>query len=174
MHQAFTEGKPFPLVLLDAMMPEMDGFAVAEQLRRNKAYDGATIMMLSSADQQADVLRCQAIGIQSYLTKPVVASVLFNAIVAVLDKFHGDRETAPADHRQYSPAGELMEPQGGGRPEAAAPETGRLRILLAEDNPINQKVAVGTLEGAGHRITVVSNGKEAVAALENCSHSTSS
>jgi two-component system, sensor histidine kinase and response regulator len=141
--------------LLDAMMPEMDGFAVAEVLRSNRAFDAATIMMLSSADQSDDVARCRSLGIQSYLTKPVTSSVLFDAIVVVLDKFHsaGNSTTRAVPPL---PAPQLL------RPATA----GRLHILLAEDNLINQKVTVGMLEAAGHRIAVVNNGKEAVTALD--------
>jgi PAS domain S-box-containing protein len=166
MREAAAEGTPFPLVLLDARMPEMDGFAVAEKLQGNRAYDGATIMMLSSADHQADVVRCRSIGIQSYLIKPVVPSVLFNAILEALDKFNGlIASGAPAD--LGSPARRLLEPNGDATPETAtSATTGRLHILLAEDNLINQKVAIGTLEAVGHQVTVVNNGKEAVAALE--------
>ena len=166
MREAAVEGGPFPLVLLDAMMPGMDGFTVAEKLRGNRAYDGVTIMMLSSVDQQADIIRCRSIGIQSYLTKPVVSSVLFNAIVEVLDRFYGAINSDARSDPQ-SPSRQLLEPSGEVTPEpATTAPTGRLCILLAEDNLINQKVAVGMLEAAGHRITVVSNGKEAVAALE--------
>jgi two-component system, sensor histidine kinase and response regulator len=157
MRDATAEGTPFSLILLDAMMPEMDGFAVAEELRSNRAFDGVTIMMLSSADHSADVARCRAVGIQSYLTKPVTSSELFDAIVAVLDKVHGAINSTPA--APSSPTHVPLEP--------VTPTTGRLHILLAEDNLINQKVTVGMLEAAGHRIAVVNNGKEAVAALEN-------
>ena len=160
MREAAIEGNPFPLVLLDAMMPEMDGFAVAEKLRENRAYDGATIMMLSSADQQSDIARCRSVGIQSYLTKPVVGSVLFNAIVELLHRFHVSTNSSTLGRQ-------LLEPSGATPPNDATPETtGGLRILLAEDNKINQKVAVGTLTAAGHQVTVVNNGKEAIAALE--------
>jgi CheY-like chemotaxis protein len=160
MRDAAVEGNPFPLVLLDAMMPEMDGFAVAEKLRENRAYDGATIMMLSSADQQADIVRCRSIGIQSYLTKPVVGSVLFNAIVELLHKFHASTNSSTKGRP-------ILETSGNITPEPPSPATtGKLRILLAEDNRINQKVAVGTLTAAGHQVTVANNGKEALAALE--------
>src|SRR5262249_202024 len=158
------EGVPFPLVLLDATMPEMDGFAVAEQLRANRAFDGATIMMLSSTDQQADVVRCRSVGIQAYLTKPVVPSVLFNAIVEVLGSGHGAVAAAPGG--PPTPARPTLGPGGVLPGVASTTTTGRLRILLAEDNLINQKVAVGILEAVGHQVAVVPSGKEAVAALE--------
>jgi PAS domain S-box-containing protein len=158
METAVREGSPYQLVLVDAMMPHMDGFAVAEAMRRVRDYDGVTIMMLSSADQQSDIGRCRAVGIESYLTKPVVSSVLYNAIVEVLDKFHGAAQTrAPA-----VPARLLVQTNAG-----KAAVTRRLRILLAEDNLVNQKVAIGVLDSAGHHVAVVNNGKEAVAALEN-------
>jgi PAS domain S-box-containing protein len=161
MREAARAGTPFALVLLDAMMPEMDGFTVAEALRGSRAFDAVTIMMLSSADHSADVARCRSIGIQSYLTKPVTSSVLFDAIASAISALAG--HALARDMPTPAPA-----PPRGSATLAASP-TGRhraLHILLAEDNPINQRVAMGILEAAGHRFTVVRNGKEALAALD--------
>jgi PAS domain S-box-containing protein len=155
MSQAARDGAPYPLVLLDAMMPGMDGFTLAGHFRSNREYDGATIMMLSSADQEADVVRCRSIGVQSYLIKPVVSSVLFDAIVDTLDRANRAAGATQAE----GPVPKAPLPVS----EPAIPA--RLNILLAEDNLINQKVTVGMLEAAGHRVVVAGDGKEAVGAL---------
>ena len=120
LQRAAALGHPYPLVLLDAQMPDMDGFTVAERIRQNPALAGATIMMLSSADLPGDAARCRALGLATYLTKPIKQSELLDAMLAVM----GDaRTTAPA-------AAPLRAP---------APEPSRsLRILLAEDNLVNQ------------------------------------
>ncbi len=149
LERASGAGKPFPLVLLDAQMPRMDGFAVAEQIRRRPELAGATIMMLTSDRQRGDTERCRALGVAAYLIKPIMQSELFNAIVAVL----------------------------GQRPQEAQPiarvssthvraDRRALRILVAEDNATNQRLAVRLLENRGHKVVVAGNGKVALEALE--------
>ena len=156
MREATLEGSPFALVLLDAMMPEMDGFTVAEELRATRDYDGSTIMMLSSGDSQGDIARCREVGVQKYMTKPVVSSLLFNAIIEAVDS---NNRAANSDSTKNNSASlESGE-------NSNAPTTG-LRILLAEDNLINQMVTVGVVEVAGHKVIVVNNGQEAVDRLK--------
>ena len=144
---AAAGGRPFQLVLLDGNMPGMDGFAVAEQIRARPDLAGATIMMLTSSGQYGDVARCLDLGIAAHLTKPVGADELQSAIGRAVQE----------------------------RPSAASAQAGRpqiesalqpLRILLAEDNVVNQRVAVGLLSRRGHDVTVASNGAEALAALD--------
>src|SRR5262249_38409290 len=84
LHQARQEGMPFPLVLLDAHMPTMDGFSVAAQLKQSPGLTHATIMMLTSGGQSSDAARCRELGITSYLTKPIRQSELLHAIGTVL------------------------------------------------------------------------------------------
>jgi signal transduction histidine kinase/CheY-like chemotaxis protein len=140
----------FRLVLLDAQMPEMDGFTVAEQIQRRPELAGATIMMLSSADRQGDAARCRELGVARYLTKPVKQSDLLDAILSVL-----------------AGTGEMPEHVRESLPFPASPcPCPVLHILLAEDNAINQKLAVAMLEKQGHSIVVANNGREAVAAYE--------
>jgi CheY-like chemotaxis protein len=142
-------GRNFPLILLDAQMPEMDGFALAECIKRNPQWGSATIMMLSSAPQRGDAKRCREIGVAAYLTKPVGQAELLDAILTALGT-KPVKEAMPALVTRHS-----------------LRETGnQLRILLAEDNPINQVLAVRLLEKRGHSVTVAGNGKEALAALE--------
>jgi CheY-like chemotaxis protein/HPt (histidine-containing phosphotransfer) domain-containing protein len=142
-HQA---GAPFPLVLLDAGMPEMDGFTLAEAIRQHPEWDGALILMASSASPAGSTARARAAGVAEVLTKPVKQADLWQAILRALG-------TA-------APAGR---PAAAERP--AAPAGRPLRILLAEDNPVNQKLAVCLLEKQGHAVTVAGNGREALAAL---------
>lgn len=131
----------FSLILVDANMPEMDGFSLAEHLRQGPV--SGAIMMLSSAMETGDMTRCEQIGIASYLVKPVVQSDLFDAILVAL----GKSGAVPS----RTPASEIRDERS-------------LHILVAEDNPVNQTVVRGIFEGAGHRIQVVSNGREAVEA----------
>ncbi len=149
LKRAVAAGEPFPLVLLDACMPEMDGFAVALQIKRDPELTGATIMMLSSADRGGDASRCRALGVACYLRKPITQSDLYDAIILALG-------LAPLVN-QKSP---------GTTGTCAALEQRSLRILLAEDNEVNQELAVKTLQKRGHTVVVANDGRQALAALE--------
>lgn len=147
--QARRAGKPFRLVLLDGLMPEMDGFEVASRIRSDSALNSATVMMLSSAGYSLDATRCEELGIAAYLTKPIKQSELRQAVL-----------TALGSH----PSGRAAEP------ETAAPRRvrrkRRLRVLLAEDNLVNQKLAVRLLEREGHETVVAPTGRDAVERLD--------
>jgi signal transduction histidine kinase/CheY-like chemotaxis protein len=142
MEQAKTEGRPFPLVLLDAHMPEMDGFSVAERIQRDPELAGSVTMMLTSAQLRDDAERCRQLGIQAYLSKPVRRNDLLESIRIVL----GSRKRADPGF------GVLI-------PEA---DPGTLRILLAEDNAVNQKLAVRLLEKRGHEVALAQTGRAAL------------
>jgi PAS domain S-box-containing protein len=141
---AEANGRPFRLVLLDGHMPGMDGFALAERIRGQ--YAGVTVMMLTSADQGGGAARCRALGVASYLVKPISPSDLLEAITRALGL------VGPAE----------LEPK---REDAGPPAVRALRVLLAEDNAVNQVVAAGLLKAEGHTVVVAGNGKEALAAL---------
>ena len=147
IQRARMEGRQFRVILLDVHMPEMDGFDLAGMIREMPDLDGAVIMMLSSARHLEDVEKCRTSGIKAYLVKPVFQSDLLEAIL----------QAAPnaKPYPDCSPAGEL--------PAVPAQRGPGLRILLAEDNPVNQKVSVKALDKRGHTVTVVSDGREAVA-----------
>jgi two-component system sensor histidine kinase/response regulator len=144
---AAREGEPFALVLLDANMPALDGFSVAEEISRRSELAGATIMMLTSSGHYGDSARCRALGISAYLTKPVKHPDLLDSISTVLEG--RDLWGTP------EPATPTPAPVGAPR-----------RVLLAEDNLVNCAVAVGLLTRRGHHVVVAGNGVEAIAALE--------
>jgi two-component system, sensor histidine kinase and response regulator len=148
MEAANQTGEPFQLALLDAEMPDMDGFTLAEQIRLSPALSTVTIMMLTSTTRRGDAARSRELGINAYLVKPISQSNLLDAIASVL----GLLSIEPSDNREPDDRSRRMGP--------------KLNILLAEDNQTNQKVAANLLKRHGHLVTVVSNGREALEALE--------
>src|SRR5205807_7915989 len=132
-----------------------DGFALAATVHQRCDLAGSTIMMLSSSGLAGDVARCRELGIAGYLTKPIKASDLLDAICRTLGRQSpGLRTAAPV---VAAPAA-ILDPRIA---TAARPS----RILVAEDNVVNQRVALGLLKRRGHDVTIVSNGREAFDAL---------
>jgi PAS domain S-box-containing protein len=149
LEKAAGAGRPFPLVLLDANMPGMDGFTLAERIKKRPRLASASIMMLTSGPRAGERARCRQLGISQYLIKPVRESDLLERIVGALAP-----ERKPSRARR--PAARRALPAG----------SRRLRVLVAEDNEVNQQVAAGMLERAGHRAVVVRNGRQVLAELE--------
>jgi CheY-like chemotaxis protein len=143
-------GAPFQLILTDMHMPDMDGFDLVAHIREQPALSAATIMMLTSAGHRGDAERCRQLGVAAYLLKPIRQSELREAIARVL----GSREQNGA-----APLITRFAVQGAEEPAEG------LAILVAEDNAVNQRLAVRLLEKRGHRVTVASNGQEALDAL---------
>jgi CheY-like chemotaxis protein len=140
---------PFRLFLLDVNMPFMDGFELAERIRGLPGYDGSAVIILTSSGQRGDAVRCRELGIAAYLTKPVKQSSLLAAVLTVLGRTEPEGTAAPLVTRH------------------TLRETPRpLRILLAEDNLVNRRIALGMLEKRGHRVEVAGDGREAIALLE--------
>jgi two-component system, sensor histidine kinase and response regulator len=146
VRDAEERGDPFHLVLLDANMPGMDGFTVASELTKGTSTSAPTIMMLTSSGEPHDSVRCRLLGISSYLVKPVRQAALCEAILETLGR-------ASAKRKQLA------------RP-ASQPRSASLNILLAEDNVVNQRVAIGILEKAGHVVTLAENGRIALEKLD--------
>jgi PAS domain S-box-containing protein len=150
MAGAEERGTPYRLLLLDINMPLMDGFELAERIRAQPAWDGSAIVVLTSSGMRGDSARCRDLNIAAYLTKPVKQSSLMDAIMTVLGTAEPTGSAAPLVTRHT-----LRE---GHRP---------LRILLAEDNGVNRKIALGMLVKRGHSVVAAENGKAALAALES-------
>ncbi|MEA3207359.1 MAG: hypothetical protein QOE70_416 [Chthoniobacter sp.] len=157
MLHAARAGTPFPLVLLDGMMPGMDGFMVAEKIREHAELSGATVMMLSSAMPSGVAARCAALGVASYLTKPVSQSELLEAILIAIGGAATESSSIPETN------GNGSRTRGEDDDENENEKKG-LRILLAEDNVINRALAAALLEKRGHSLVHAANGLEAVEA----------
>jgi two-component system sensor histidine kinase/response regulator len=147
---AQESGRPFPLVLTDFQMPDTDGFTLAEAIKKDPAIAGAAIVMLTSAGQPGDAARCRELGVAAYLTKPIKRSELRAALLIALGGPSTERDR-PALVTRHS----LRE----------ARQTGR--ILLVEDNRVNQLVARRLLEKRGHTVVIANNGREALTILED-------
>ena len=145
--KAFASGTPYRLILLDMQMPELGGFDVAKVIKDAPSGKDVKIIMLSSIGQRGDSDRCKEVGISGYLLKPIKQSDLFDAIMMTMGLSSKEAPTVITRHKIYE-------------------ERGSFNILLAEDNLINQTLATKLLETRGHRVTLASNGVEAVEAFK--------
>jgi CheY-like chemotaxis protein len=130
-------------------MPEVDGFMVAQEIKNDGNLAKVTLMMLSSAGRRGDGARCEELGITAYLTKPIKTSELLQAILVSLGMGR-----LPKDQSRLVTRHSIHKNQKN------------LRILLAEDNPVNQKLAVHILERWGFIVSVANNGQEAADLVE--------
>jgi len=148
LEKSLHADQSFAVVLLDAHMPDMDGFAVAERITQDRRYAGIKLVMLTSAGQPEDIVHSRKLGISAYLTKPVKQSELFDVIITAMGQPSGERPRAPR------PARGVRHPRR------------KLHVLLAEDNQVNQMLATRIFKKLGHHVTVVSNGREALSAVQ--------
>ena len=152
LEQAQEAGEPFQVMLTDSEMPEMDGFTLAENVKQHPKLGRSTIIMLTSSGQRGDAARCRKAGLAGYLTKPIRQAEVRQAILRALGQ---------ASRVAASPPAPLITRHSlrEGKPAEG------LRVLLAEDNPVNQHLAQRLLEKRGHTVTVANNGREALALL---------
>jgi two-component system, sensor histidine kinase and response regulator len=139
----------FDLILLDVCMPELDGFSLCEHVRQRPEFKGLTVMMLSSAARREDAARCRELGVAAYLIKPLGQKELRATIQSVL----------------ATKAGKAAEARNA-ESVLLRPRSGSLRVLLADDNEVNQRLAVALLKKHGHTVSIARNGVEAVLAFE--------
>jgi PAS domain S-box-containing protein len=147
LKRAHKDGKPFRLAVLDGHMPVMDGFEVAARVKQDPRLRGTAIILLTLTGQTEDIARAKSLG-ASVVTKPAKQSELWDAIITALH--------VPVAHEERPSAA---------RKKSRAPRQ-PLRILLAEDNPVNQEVAVHLIERRGHSVIVAENGRQALEALD--------
>ncbi len=143
LQDAARSKQSFELILVDASMPVRDGFWLAEQIKQDSALNTATIMMLTATRRPEDADRCRRMGVQAYLAKPIKPSELLDAMMAAM--------------------GPLVEIEGTVAAVESQEPAKVLEVLLVEDSPVNQRVATAMLEKWGHRITIASNGRQAIA-----------
>jgi PAS domain S-box-containing protein len=139
---------PYAVILLDSQMQDVDGFAVAEFVKHDPELAGAVILILTSGGRPGDAARCRQLGIAAYLMKPVKQSELLDAVLLAFG----------------TPSGPSSQPLV--TRHSLREERRKLRILLAEDNPVNQALVMRLLEKRGHTVEVVANGRRALEALE--------
>jgi CheY-like chemotaxis protein len=152
LKEAKAAGTPFGLMVLDCHMPDVDGFMLVERIRKLPELDGLVNVMLTSGGQRGDAVRCKELGIAAYLIKPVLQSDLLEALLSVLGSREGVASSAQLVTRHSLREG--REP---------------LRILLTEDNTVNQRLASRLLEKEGHLVVVADDG---VKALKACKENT--
>jgi len=149
LEQARAQSDPYRLILLDARMPGMDGFAVAQAVRDGPHHANTSLLMLTSAGLRGDAARCKELGLNAYLTKPIALRELREAMAAAVGQHDGNRLITRHSLRE---------------------ERRKYAILLAEDNPVNQKLAIKLLEKQGHRVSVADNGRLALEAWRGGGH----
>ena len=149
LREACDAGSPFCVVLTDSTMPDMDGFQLVERIRESADFGTVAVIMATSAGQRGDAARCRTLSIAAYLTKPVRGVELKAVIRSALGRAPDDIQARPLLTRH-----------------SQRERRRSLHILLAEDNPVNQKLAVRLLEKEGHTVVVADNGRRALEALE--------
>jgi len=149
LDRAHGAGKPFDMAILDVLMPGMDGFQLAERIRADDRFDDLVLITLTSAGRPGDGALCEQLHIGSYLLKPITPTELRDAILLTVAR----EDEAPSEANVVT-RHSLREAWQS------------LRVLLVEDNRVNQRLAVAILERLGHHVQVASNGREAVEAVE--------
>jgi signal transduction histidine kinase/DNA-binding response OmpR family regulator len=154
MRRAFEQGRPFDLAILDYDMPDLDGEALAKLIRADPQLGALPLILLTSVAGAGEALRMKDLGFAGYLTKPVRQSQLHDCIAAIAGGTESVEEVLSKTGMITSETLERMR------------ERERVRILIAEDNLVNQKVAIGVLRKLGYRCEVATNGRDAVDSLE--------
>jgi len=154
LRAAAADGKPYRLALLDMQMPEMDGMTLARAIKADPAISATRLIILTSMGYTHTADELKAAGVDAYLVKPVKQGKLFECLLRVMEKEAANPSSAKSAGVSASPA-----PDSDQGPQYHA------RVLVAEDNIVNQKVALAQLRGLGLSADAVANGKEALSAI---------
>jgi two-component system sensor histidine kinase/response regulator len=149
LKNAKSAGIPFGLMVVDCHMPDIDGFMLVQRVQKMSELDGLVTVMLTSSGQRGDAVRCKELGIAAYLIKPVLQSDLLEALLKVLGSREGVARPAKLVTRHTLREGRTP-----------------LRILLSEDNAVNQRLASQLLEKQGHLVVVADDGAKALKAFK--------
>lgn len=161
LRSAAGQGQVYDVAIVDLQMPGMDGLALAQLIRGEPALASTNLILLSSMASRGDAKQAEAAGFAGFLTKPVRQSALYDCLATVLTAPAGGTSPSRASGSYRRVSGSVTLGSRGLDEGKAAPA----RILLAEDNEVNQQVAVGMLEALGYQVDVVSDGADAVAAV---------
>jgi PAS domain S-box-containing protein len=160
LNEAIAEGDPFAIVILDMKLASDGGLGLVEGIRRLPVKGGPAVLALTSAPGRFEPEKLHALGIGAYLHKPVRQSELLDAMMTIL----GAKSLAALGAFSSQPSGVLVSSDVEAKSSPPA-QICPLRILVAEDNPVNQRLVVRMLEKRGHSVALVSNGREALEAL---------
>ncbi|MBD0389752.1 MAG: response regulator, partial [Nostoc sp. C3-bin3] len=168
IQEAAKQKNLYEVAVIDMQMPEMDGMTLGEQIKANSAIAGLPLIMLTSTNQRDEIQRALKIGFAAYLVKPVKPSRLLDTIMTILGTQPEQEEPQWATPRFANNSQELKVKNYENKSNYHSPGTDspKLRILLAEDNLVNQKVALKQLQSLGYSADVAGNGKEALQLLE--------
>ncbi|MCP4633664.1 MAG: response regulator [candidate division Zixibacteria bacterium] len=150
LNEAYIGGDPYKLILLDVLMPDMDGFMLLEEMNKIPKFKEIKILMLSSATQKVDAQRSRELGVSSYISKPIKQTALFDAIVKALG-FQSCIQTSDVSQISDQSKQDLQL---------------HLSVLLVEDNPVNQKLASHLLRKKGCSVVLAENGEKALQATD--------
>ncbi|MEA3280593.1 MAG: response regulator, partial [Thermodesulfobacteriota bacterium] len=156
LRKALSDNDPFDIALLDMQMPGMSGETLGRRIKEDAGLENTVLIMLTSMGERGDAARLKENGFEAYLTKPVKQSQLYNCLTTVT----GIKKTKPGAEPKHIVT----------RHSIAEDKKHKTRILLAEDNPVNQKVGLLVLKKFGYKADIAVNGKEAVKMLEKCAY----
>jgi signal transduction histidine kinase/DNA-binding response OmpR family regulator len=157
IQRATEQGKPFSVALIDSHIAETDGLELARQIQNSSQVAAVIPMLLTRKAQQGDIARCRDLGLSTYLAKPVQRTELRATLARYLSTSRQLLSSRAVKQFQQTPINEVSQ----------TPPLKSLRILVAEDNPVNQRLVARILEKEGHAVAVAANGREAVAAWQN-------
>jgi signal transduction histidine kinase/DNA-binding response OmpR family regulator len=157
IQRATKQGNPFSVALIDSHIEETDGLELARQIQNSSEVESVIPMLLTRRAQEGDISRCRDLGFNSYLTKPVRRAELRANLARCLTSHRQPLSSHTVEQSPKAPINDAP----------LSPPLKSLRILVAEDNPVNQRLAARMLEKEGHEVAVAANGREALAAWRN-------